>query len=190
MKTLEINIFGTGSIIEVIEKHMKLLSILMNSAWFPKDDSLIIKMTHSLELSEYSWLVQFACYNPNHKEEIVPCLITIVANANESKTKYEFCPVHIMFSAEAGSYEVKVFDTENIMGHLVHKVKPSFDCYLDFHSEPVSAKIIFKFFIIYKNEFGKILVTAEMPFYVDYLIRGTDNMRWLPANDKSLIYSM
>lgn len=190
MKTLELNIFGMRSAIQVIEKHIKTLSIFMNSAWFPHDDHLILKMAHSVELSNYSWLVQFAGYHPNHRDELIPCLVTVVVNSNEDRTKYEFRPVHVLSSAEAGSYEVKVFDTESIMGHFVHKVKPSFDCYIDLHSNPVSATVVFKFFIIYKNEAGKIVTSAEMPFSVEYIIQGTDHVRWMPANYKSLIYSM
>lgn len=190
MKTLELNIFGMGSAVQVIEKHIRLLSIFMNSAWFSDDESLIMKMTHAVELSEYSWLVQFAGYHPNHRDELIPCLITVVVNANREKTKYQFCPVHLVSSAQAGSYEVKVYDTENMMGHFVHKVKPSFDCYIDLHSKPVSATIVFKFFIIYKNEFGKMVTNAEMPFFADYIIQGTDHVRWMPAQDKSLIYAL
>jgi len=187
MKSFTVGLSGVESAVTIVERYSCVLSTFMNNAFFPHDEKLVMKMNHFIELSSHCWLMQFSAYHPSHKDELIPALVTVVVNANAAKTEYEFTPFYIMSTPEAGCYEIKVFETETIFDHLVHKVTPAFDCCIDNRSSPLSARIVFKFFIFYKNDpRGQIVTSAEMPFHVDYLIQDEDQLHWSPIRQEFL----
>ncbi len=175
--------------LEIIDRYSHLVSIFANNAWFPSDDNLEIKLTHSLELSPVSWLVQFLAHNQRSKDEVMPGLVTAIINTDAlHPTVFEFLPIHVIDTAKAGFYEVKIFDTENIIGHSVYGVIPAFDCIVETHTRPVCANIVIKLFIQYLNDAGDIISRVEMPLEVSSIIQGTNGLNWWPQNYKSLIY--
>ena len=180
---------SAGNALEIVNRYSPLVSIYANNAWFPYDDKLEIEVTHSLELNKNSWLIQFLARKNGAPQDSVPGLVTAVVNMPPDNSKtFEFVPVHVLSLEAGGFYEVKVFDTECFMEHEIHSVIPSFDCIIDTHSTPLSAKVIIKLFIQYKNDCGKIVARAEMPFHIGQIVLGINGLNWWPQNHKSLIY--
>lgn len=189
MKTFETHCHGAQNAVDLISKNLPLISTRINSTWFPVENQINFLMNHSIEPSPFSWLVQFSGREDNHQTDLIPCVITVLINGCSSLPgTFEFIPVHVLRQADLGFIETKVYDTENILDHDVHDVIPAFDCVIDKYSDPISAKVIIKLFIQYKNDKGKIACRAEMPFDISYIIQGTNNLNWWPQNHKSLIY--
>jgi hypothetical protein len=189
MKTFEMIVPSAQNGLEIIDRYSHLVSIFANNAWFPHDDNLEIKLTHSLELSPVSWLVQLSAHNQCTKNEIMPGLVTVIINTDSSHPNvFEFLPIHVIDTAKAGFYEVKIFDTETIIGHPVYGVIPAFDCIIEKHTRSVCANVIIKLFIQYLNNARKIISRVEMPLEVSSIIQGANGLNWWPQNYKSLIY--
>jgi hypothetical protein len=166
----------------VVDNYSYLISAFANQAWFPHDGDLEIKVTQVLELSQRtSLLVQFTAHDPQNQDELLPCLVTALINRapNQSDT-FEFIPIHILGKAEAGFWEVRVFDTEAIMEDSVHSVTPAFDFFIDTHSRPLSAKVLVKFFVRYKKDNGQIATRFEMVLDIPYLLKDLNGPMWRP----------